>query len=98
MAVCLSDPPYALPAMTDKPKAAAATAEAQHPDKEDAVEEVRYEREQLIDASLALLNSRPDVIAGALALAPAGRKTFTLAEAEELAREYNEREIPVEGA
>lgn len=84
--------------MTDKPKASTQQPRAAAPEADNPVEEVRYEREQLIEASLALLNSRPDVIAGALSLAPAGRKTFTLAEAEELAREYTDREIVEERA
>jgi hypothetical protein len=84
--------------MTDRPKASTQQPRAADPEAENPVEEVRYDRDQLVTASAALLNSRPDVIAGALALAPAGRKTFTLAEAEELAREYTDREIVEERA
>lgn len=71
----------------DKPKAAASVAEEQHPDKENAVEEVRYPRAQLIEAGPALLNTEPQFVAGALGAKP-DQQTFTLAQGEDLVKQY----------
>lgn len=79
----------------DRPKAAKAAAAAQAPEAESPVDEVRYDADQLVVAARALLNSRPDVVAGALAAKPE-RKTFTLAEAEVLVKEHLDRELPAD--
>lgn len=85
--------------MTETPKAAAKTAEEQHPDKgKDAVEEARYSVEELVGSGIALLNTDPSLVAGALAQKPE-RKTFSLAEAEALVKGNARREIdPLDGA
>lgn len=75
----------------EKPKAAAAVAEEHHPEKENAVEEVRYPRAQLVEAGVALLNTEPQFVAGALGAKP-DQQTFTLAQGEQLVKEYLAKE------
>lgn len=75
----------------DKPKAATGVVEEQHPDKENAAEEVRYPRAQLIEAGPALLNTKPEFVAGALGLKP-DQQTFTVVQGEELVKTYLAKE------
>lgn len=55
------------------------------------MEEVRYSREQLVTGGVAFLNVQPMYVAGALEQEP-HRKTFTVAEAEDLVKDYMKRE------
>lgn len=75
-----------------RPRAHKAAAASGNPDAANPVEEVRYSREQLVEGGVAFLGTAPMYVAGALEAEP-NRKTFTVAEAEALTKEYMKREV-----
>lgn len=78
---------------TQAPKANAAAARGRDPESDNAVEEVRYDRDYLVSHSRALLRSESIIVAGALAETP-NRKTFTLKDAEKHVKEFLKAPIP----
>lgn len=82
--------------MTDltTPKASAKAAAGKDPDAENPVEEVRYDTDYLVANARSLLRSRPTIVAGALSSEK--RKTHSLAQAEELVKDYLKRPAELE--
>lgn len=74
---------------------AAQTEAAPGTTQKQAVEDVRYDTDQLIEASYALLNVSSDVAAAAFSLSD--RKTHSLKQAEQLVKDHVERPIEIEG-